>query len=372
MNILISRFLYVLLIANSFLYADEFYSYMKMTCDPSDNTVYLECDAQDNNPPKIAYTFKEKIFGENDFDPEQLKIYKDGECRFANGRIVRIRLGADVSRSYGQCGASPAEWFSLWVNKKKVLSKTIHTPQCYSGRCTLKSLKVSDKNIAIYQYHTSNEFPVDVNWSVVNTKIMKIDDGLPIDEIEYPSQGKKNPVGTRVLSYGHDNPICSEFIKKDWYKRIKHVASEKYMKNARMGFKRISKDLNHDGIKEYIYKKYQAWGPYDPRFYILDEKSAAKIDALLFHHSYGDILNELEATCDYSLPHSWANPDNQSYMTLNSISKTIQLPHEFNLVEYEEETYFQFSSDGVYGLLKYKTADSFEDICLYSKVEENY
>jgi hypothetical protein len=45
------------------------------------------------------------------------------DCTLSNGWTVRLRLGTDQGFGYGMGGATPPEYFSLWVNHRKVISR---------------------------------------------------------------------------------------------------------------------------------------------------------------------------------------------------------------------------------------------------------
>ncbi|MCK9472053.1 MAG: hypothetical protein M0Q88_09920 [Bacilli bacterium] len=368
----------------STLYADEYYNYFKMTCDPLTNTVKLEnIDQWNERPSKDDYAFKQKIFTKDDLKPESLSIYRDGECVFANKTKIRLRLGSDDAYPYGQCGAAPAMWFSLWVNKKKVLSRTIYNPTCNPGSI-LESVDISDKNITLNRYKTSGDFySIDINTSVVQPETIIVKDNLSVDTIEYPTDGKKIPAGTKILLYGDNNPICEAFRKNDWNTNIKRKEYRNgcsYSANTLNSYT-VLVDINNDGIyeREYVDSR---WGRFEyTDIYYLDENTSKTIDTLFEQLSQDvgynperieqceKIVEVIKETKSPSIPKSWADGDQ---LTLHSINKTVRLPHIIDRVTYQNKNYFQFFSDGIYGLIEYKSDHSFNEICLAKEVEENY
>jgi hypothetical protein len=368
----------------STLYADEYYNYFKMTCDPLANIVKLEnIDQWNERPSKDDYAFKQKIFTKDDLKPESLSIYRDGECVFANKTKIRLRLGSDDAYPYGQCGGAPAMWFSLWVNKKKVLSKTVYNPTCNPGSI-LESVDISDKNITLNRYKTSGDFySIDINTSVVQPEIIIVKDNLSVDTIEYPTDGKKISAGTKILLYGNNNPICEAFRKNDWntnMKRKEYRNGCRYSANTLDSYATLV-DINNDGIyeREYVDSR---WGRFEyTDIYYLDANKSKTIDALFKQLSQDigynpkreeqceKIVEVIKETKSPSIPKSWADGDQ---LTLHSINKTVRLPHIIDRVTYQNKNYFQFFSDGIYGLLEYKSDHSFNEICLAKEVEENY
>jgi len=368
----------------STLHADEYYNYFKMTCNPLANTVKLQnVDQWDERPSKDDYAFKQKIFTKDDLKPESLSIYRDGECVFTNKTKIRLRLGSDDAYPYGQCGAAPAMWFSLWVNKKKVLSRTVYNPTCNPGSI-LESVDISDKNITLNRYKTSGDFySIDINTSVVQPETIIVKNNLKVDTVEYPTDGKKIPAGTKILLYGDNNPICEAFRKNDWNTNIKRKEYRNgcsYSANTLDSYT-VLVDINNDGIyeREYVDSR---WGRFEyTDMYYLDENTSKTIDTL-FEQLPQDvgynperreqcekIVKAIKETKSPSIPKSWADGDQ---LTLHSINKTVRLPHVIDRVTYQNKNYFQFFSDGIYGLLEYKSDYSFNEICLAKEVEENY
>jgi hypothetical protein len=353
------------------LYADEYYNYFKMTCDPLANAVKLEnVDQWNERPSKDDYAFKQKIFTRDDLKAESLSIYKDGECVFANKTKIRLRLGSDDAYPYGQCGGAPAMWFSLWVNKKKVLSKTVYNPKCNPGS-VLKSVDISDKNITLNRYKTSGDFYfIDINTSVVQPETIIVKNNLNVDTVEYPTDGKKIPAGTKILLYGDNNPICEAFRKNDWDTNIKQKEYQNFCRYSanNLGSYTVLVDINNDGVyeREYVDSR---WGRFEyTDIYYLDENTSKTIDAL-FGQQCEKIVEAIKKTKALSIPKSWADGDQ---LTLHSINKTVRLPHIIDRITYQNKNYFQFFSDDIYGLLEYKSDHSFSEICLAKKVKENY
>ena len=375
----------ILLTCFTILHADEYYNYMEMECDPLTSSVSIEnVDQWNKRPSKDDYAFKQKIFPQNDLKPEILSIYKDGECVFTNKTRIRLRLGSDNAYAYGECGAAPAMWFSLWVNKKKVLSKSVYNPKCNPGSI-IKSVVISNEKIEIKTYEISTDstylIDTDINKSIVLTKTIQLDTSLNIDEIEYPSNGKKIPAGTKILLYGDNNPVCNAFRKKDWRTNIKQ---KKYQNTCRYSANNLEKylvDINNNGTQEREYID-SRWGRFEyTNIYYLDENTSKTIDALIerLPHSTGynlkkeeqcqKIVEAIKATKVPSIPKSWAQGHQ---LILHSINTTVELPHIIDRVTYQGKNYFQFFSNDIYGLLEYKSDHSFNEICLAKEVKENY
>lgn len=412
--------LLILFFGYGILYADEYYNFIKMTCDPSMNSVKLEnIDQWNNRPSENHYTFKQKVFDENDSSVIFLSIYRDGECVFSNENSVRLRLGSDPVHAYGECGAAPAQWFSLWVNKKKILSRHIYIPRCNPGSI-MKSVEIVNGKITINEYtiSTNSTFltDTDINKSEVLTRILRLDTNLRTDEIEYPLGGQKIPAGTKVLQYGFDNPVCQAFIQNDWNTKKEFPKPMRNLLAHPVDMKKLIIDINNDGHDEYVYNESLNSGEQNS-IYVVDHNVSLQIDnlpspsvnlenyamvanvlkdayALLlspvntankghyidsYPSSYAGIweqhekiVNVLEKSYSPPLPIAWADPQDAARMTFPSIKKTINIPDRLHIIRYEGTIYLDFSNKAMAGILKYKSHHAFEEVCLATVVEENY
>ncbi len=123
------------------------------------------------------------------------------ECVFPGGARVRAKVGAGSVRPFGPCGADPNVFVSLWVNQRKVASKTD-----FAGRCRddteqprvsfdLKALP----DWSIRKCHTRRGQPAGGESSGSPTPASEGDltvcvdypevSRFPIDEVEYPPAG---------------------------------------------------------------------------------------------------------------------------------------------------------------------------------------
>jgi len=53
-------------------------------------------------------------------------------CRLANGWEVKLRNGTGQAYAYAQSGAAPGSFFSLWVDRRKLISRQIWTDHDYA------------------------------------------------------------------------------------------------------------------------------------------------------------------------------------------------------------------------------------------------
>jgi len=375
-------FIVVLLFLTQFfsstLLADEYYNYIQMTCNPTEKKVELEnVDQWNDSPSDSDYAFKEKIFQNDDLNLTTLKIYKAGECVFPNGREVRLKISADKAFPYGQCGGSPASWLSLWVDKKKILSQYVYIPTCLA-QSSLKSIKIQDDVVEICEYNTTGNFAsLEIDTEAFTCKTINVDR----DNIEYPVTGKKIPVGSKILEYGFDNPLCQAFINDDWQTKALNPDREFRSCLYDSSLTKSMVDINNDGTLETIYVDSQEEGRSPYTYIYIFNKDINNINtnfenlSILYMSTKelvehcNSIRAELKKEVNATIPESWAK---DSMLQLTTIRKSIRIPHEISPIIYNGRTYLEFYSENIWGLLEYKSNKEFEEKCLYSKVKENY
>ncbi|HLD23855.1 MAG TPA: hypothetical protein VJA83_07920 [Sulfuricurvum sp.] len=375
--------LFFALIGSS-LNADEYYNYFEMACDPISKTVTLNnVDQWNERPSEKAYTFKTYIFNSTETKPVILSVYRDGECTFSNGKKIRLRIGSDIGLPYGECGAKPPEYFSLWVDKKKILSKATYMQRC-QYESEIKSIKIQNDIITTCTYATTGDaFSLNINKNKVSCSTKVINMNQPRDEIEYPLVGTKVPAGTRILQYGSDNPVCQTFASKNSGKSFTWIEPLKSLDYGANQLDKLFFDINNDGNNETVFMD-SRWGRFEySRLYVIDAKNVSRINTQYntlptegefteeHEKKFDNFIQQLEAISP-SAPESWGANKNPERLRINTIKQTIDMPHNTSPVMYKGKVYLKFYSNGIEGLLKYKSSKHFEEICIAKVVEENY
>jgi hypothetical protein len=168
--------------------------------------------------------FRRGAFQKNE-KPFLISSGQFAECVYPSGTRVRVKVGEGVARSYGECGADPEVFMSIWVNKRKIAS------QQFSGHCwhdigrefPTISFKVSGNEKSVYSVEKCHTAIQQESFSSFVSKISKqippkpplsvcVDfpalSKFPHDFIEYPRKGVKLPkAGDIQLLKGSDN-VC--------------------------------------------------------------------------------------------------------------------------------------------------------------------
>lgn len=133
------------------------------------------------------------------------------ECTLADGTTIRVRGGVEQAFGYGEGGANPPAFFSLWINQRKVISrevwkpgyeKTITNPAIYDGALvTAKRITICATAEGKRQRCSSR--PLNLAKA-------------PIDRAEYPSSPRQPPVGhISVIAQGASNQrFCTDYLSR--------------------------------------------------------------------------------------------------------------------------------------------------------------
>jgi hypothetical protein len=140
------------------------------------------------------------------------------ECRLPGGRTIRAKLGLGPTYPYGEGGAIPAKWLSVWIDKAKVVSRFRFVCD-YDGRC-LTRIVVTPSGMNVCS-------PIDPPEDGGDSSQLKVkercdftpNDLLPTarDHLEYPLQGERVPPapGTFMRLVSKHRPFCGQFIESD-------------------------------------------------------------------------------------------------------------------------------------------------------------
>ena len=148
-----------------------------------------------------------------------VKAGQFSECVFPSGRRVRVKVGEGTPRAYGMCGGDPEVFTSIWVDKRKVLSRLWFAGHCREDHDrSLLSLAVSAQKVtrcqkAAESAATGSSTPLRLNQSQGAPLEACVDfpdvGRFPVDSVEYPRPGTRvASVGSVEIVRGSD-PVCT-------------------------------------------------------------------------------------------------------------------------------------------------------------------
>ncbi|MEK1930550.1 MAG: hypothetical protein AAAC47_12340, partial [Pararhizobium sp.] len=141
----------------------------------------------------------------------------DNMCTLSDGRAIKAKVGSDQAFPYGMCGADPPHFFSLWIDRKKILSGENFYGGCTYGftrrAIVLDAQRLTDCRI-VSPGTPEGQPPMtaqravncrDVSWKLADAKL---------DEVEYPPNGIPRPVGAIMIEKAVDTAFCERFIRR--------------------------------------------------------------------------------------------------------------------------------------------------------------
>lgn len=130
-------------------------------------------------------------------------------CNFPSGKSVKVKVGEGIASAYGECGADPEIFASIWIDQKKVISRRWFAGHCYDiFRQPLFSFSVSNGKASVCDTIQSLNPNGEATKSTRNCTSINDIEKLPKDTIEYPLPGiKTSPLGSIEIISGK-SPIC--------------------------------------------------------------------------------------------------------------------------------------------------------------------
>ena len=150
-----------------------------------------------------------------------LRIYAGqfAECVYPSGNRVRVKVGEGTARAYGMCGGDPQIFASVWINKRKILSRDWFAGHCLEeSNSSTFSLKVLNSNVArcksVNRLGSPNStveseatLPPKLDPLTVCVDFPEVA-RFPLDQTEYPPRGVvPAAVGSQEVVRGK-HPVC--------------------------------------------------------------------------------------------------------------------------------------------------------------------
>jgi hypothetical protein len=181
-------------------------------------------------------------------------------CNFPSGKSVKVKIGVGIASAYGECGGDPEIFASIWIDKKKVISRQWFDGHCYDiFRQPLFSFSVSNGKASVCETTQSlNSNGEDTKSTRTCTPVNDIEK-LPRDNIEYPLPGtKSSPVGSIEIVSGK-SPICQTITPNrhnDSFSGFARYPQSETMTELPEGFEGSSEsiyDFDNDGKLDRVF-----------------------------------------------------------------------------------------------------------------------
>jgi hypothetical protein len=133
-------------------------------------------------------------------------------CTMANGWTIRLRVGQQQIFGHGMGGADPPAFFSLWIAKRKILSRKQWKPG-YGMDADPWLVAIVIRPDRLSYCHAFHSYAEPDNGAVTCRDEPFQLGRHAIDRIEYAS-GPRPPVGTILLADGTTEPrLCRQFLR---------------------------------------------------------------------------------------------------------------------------------------------------------------
>lgn len=203
------------------------------------------------------------------------------DCPSPNGlRAARVRFAANQAFPYGQCGGAPAEFVSLWIDERLVVSRRYIGDGCSGLKLALLDSGGSRVTLCTYipQDLKTHEDLLDERVGAAgfgaalphtrdqaaqyrqHCEIVPFDMTTPVDHVEYPSDLAKPPTaGTLQPIVATDRALCRAAIGADRAQLIVPPSSElpgwrEWQHPVGCGqSRRATFDFANDGIARDVY-----------------------------------------------------------------------------------------------------------------------
>jgi hypothetical protein len=134
-------------------------------------------------------------------------------CRLANGWEVKVRNGTGQAYAHGEGGGAPGSFFSLWVDRRKLISRQIWTDHHYAeSKPGIVAVVITPS--ALTTCHGKQNDMLDGYQAEATCTDEPLDlTGTPIDMVEY-GPGEEQPDGTITITLGPDEALCKSLLHR--------------------------------------------------------------------------------------------------------------------------------------------------------------
>lgn len=138
---------------------------------------------------------------------------RQSNCTMANGWPIRLRDGQQQAFGYGQGGADPPAFFSLWIAKRKILSREQWKPGYGMDKDPWLIGIVIRPDRLSYCYVAAGDEAPEKGAITCRDEPFQLE-RHKIDHVEYAAPGRRQPpTGTILLARGTTEPrLCRQFL----------------------------------------------------------------------------------------------------------------------------------------------------------------
>jgi hypothetical protein len=381
--------------------ADYGWDYVDVSCDPVKQRVTIQLNTLWNEDPNLGWHRSIRPKGAHP-KRQEFRVTNNidyGECFMSTGKPVRVKMSSGDAMPYGMCGGDPEIWLSVWVDKRKWLSR-----HHIAGRCTtnpISRIVISPTGMVVCSKKIDE--PLDTppeNVPETCKVIPKLQLARSRDLAEYPiaATARAEP-GSIVIEQGKDPILCkamireqrTEFGRAAWFVELPPDADGNLAEVEDHGlyeysghFSKNLFDIDNDGKPEVIYGFHPSNHAHDADIYfvssgkeldaqwpLLSETVLWKESPYVFPNAHGRCQN-----------HACGRQDEDGQLTLQSYSQGDRVSYRFRYLHvhpfiWQGSTYFLLKSldsttRDISAVVKPVKDLKLEETCVFRTVVDNY
>lgn len=189
--------------------ADYWTSHADITCSRSGNVALIRFGGAEDEEPTKFRRLPRRIDG----GLSRARPSERTDCRLPNGWRLRLRSGDRQAFAYGIGGADPPAFFSLWINRRKIVSAKEWKPGYGDDDKPWITALVIRPDRLIWcraPYDLAKDGPQHCV-----TERFRLDARYRVDTAEYPPDGRKWKVGTLLATrVTASNGFCRRYVER--------------------------------------------------------------------------------------------------------------------------------------------------------------
>jgi len=248
--------------------ADEWWYYVTVACDPQRQRAEFGFGTLMNEEPTSSFIGDLSATADSNA-PQAFRLTGDtppGECHLTPGLTIRAKVGEDEPRAYGQCGADPAVWLSIWVDRRKWLSRLQVGGHCAGEE--LQEVIVTPQGLSICMIAANADANSDPQPTCEEHRADQL--AQDPDLVEFPQDTDAPVQGSVVVTHAEDAAFCQSMIAPgtndygapDW-----QVVFPQPLDRKLDWLRRNLFDIDNDGTEEVVLSAHPSNGANDADIY---------------------------------------------------------------------------------------------------------
>jgi hypothetical protein len=137
------------------------------------------------------------------------------DCKLNDASGVRLKLGGGPGMPYGECGADPSLFVSVWIDEAKVLSAKNYSGMCLQEERPFSHARVTEKSVTWCTGKVKRGDPLDPN-HLECTETRTSSAPKKKDIAEFPPPGAhREKAGTILVDHAAEPALCTAMARRN-------------------------------------------------------------------------------------------------------------------------------------------------------------